>query len=135
MITETLKARFDEKYSKGPEDECWNWQASTAGKGYGQIKIPGTRRQIYAHRLSYLIHLGEIPDGKEVCHTCDNPLCVNPAHLFLGTRKDNAQDMKQKFRSTFGEKNARAKLTEKDVIKILEIHLLLCISQRKRIGE
>lgn len=118
MIDKSLKERFETKYLKGSKQECWNWTASTAGNGYGQIKLTKKRRQEYAHRVSYLLHHGEIADDLEVCHTCDNPLCVNPSHLFLGTRKDNAQDMKSKFRSTYGEKNARALLTEEDVRRI-----------------
>lgn len=113
-----LIERFNSKYIKDVSG-CWLWTASVAGKGYGQIKLPGQRKQMYAHRLSYLIHKGEDPGNKQVCHTCDNPRCVNPEHLFLGTASDNLKDMKSKGRSTFGEKNARAKLTESDVKQII----------------
>lgn len=112
---ELVKKRFNEKWSVNRATGCWEWMASCAGKGYGQMKIPGTRRQDYAHRISYRIHVGEIPKGKSVLHRCDNPKCVNPAHLFLGTAKDNAQDMKKKGRHLPGEANSGAILSEKDV--------------------
>lgn len=121
MINLELIVRFHEKWKLAEEGKCWEWSASKAGRGYGQIKIPGTRKQIYAHRLSYMIHKGEIAEGMEVCHTCDNPGCVNPLHLFLGTSKDNAQDMKSKDRHLKGAKNKKAKL---DDDKVREIHKL-----------
>ncbi len=115
---DVLKKRFDQKWSLNKETGCWDWTASCAGKGYGQIKIPGTRKQDYAHRVSYRINIGEIPEGKYVLHRCDNPKCVNPAHLFLGNAKDNAQDMRDKGRHLPGEANTEAVLTAKDVIAI-----------------
>lgn len=121
MIPDVLIERFYEKFEKDSETGCWNWTASTAGKGYGQIKIPKTRKQMYAHRLSYIINSGEIPDGMEVCHTCDNMRCVNPDHLFLGTQSDNLGDMKAKGRHLYGERNTEAKLTEKQVEGIHEM--------------
>jgi hypothetical protein len=118
MIPKTLIERFNAKWRDDPETGCWIWTASTAGKGYGQIKIPGTRRQVYAHQLSWKIHRGPIPADLLVCHECDTPRCVNPAHLFLGTSGDNLQDMAAKDRHLRGERNAKAKLTEADVLRI-----------------
>lgn len=118
MFDPKFVARFSEKYLKDKDSGCWNWTASLAGKGYGQIKLPGQRRQIYAHRASYIIHLGEIPDGKNVLHKCDNPKCVNPDHLWIGTQKENLQDMKGKDRHLRGERNNQSMLTEKDVMSI-----------------
>ena len=97
-ISIELIQRFHEKWELDISTGCWNWIAATAGRGYGQLKIPGTRKQIYAHRLSYLIHYGKLDDAMFVCHACDNPSCVKPGHLFLGTSKDNLQDMKLKDR-------------------------------------
>jgi len=113
-----IVVRFHEKWEFQRDTKCWIWTASTAGKGYGQIKIPGTRKQIYAHRLSYLIHCGEIPKGMHVCRVCDTPKCVKPTHLFLGSCEENLQDMKVKDRHLKGVKNKRAKLTDEKVMRI-----------------
>jgi len=116
-----LVERFHEKWVLNKETGCWEWIASLAGRGYGQIKCPGERQNIYAHRLSWRIHFGEIPEGMYVCHACDNPKCVRPSHLFLGTSEDNHRDMKAKDRHLRGSRNAVAKLTEE---KVRQIHRL-----------
>lgn len=116
-----LRQRFEAKWKRDPQSGCWLWTASTAGKGYGQLRIPGTRRNVYAHRFSYELYRGAIPPGMQLLHSCDNPRCVNPDHLSIGTCKENLQDMKEKDRSTFGERNQRAVLskTQVEAIKIL----------------
>jgi hypothetical protein len=121
IVTIEVVERFHEKWELNKENGCWEWIAATAGAGYGEMKIPGTRKQIYAHRLSYLIHYGEIPEGMMACHTCDNPKCVKPSHLFLGSCEDNLQDMKAKDRHLRGSRNKKAKLTEE---KVRHIHRL-----------
>lgn len=102
-------ARFWSKVNKGLRpDDCWIW---TAGKsnGYGIFRV-GDNKTISAHRYSYILHNGKEPGSLFVCHRCDNPSCVNPDHLFLGTQGDNIQDMidKGRFRHAVGEKIGHA---------------------------
>lgn len=93
---------------------CWLWTASVSNH-YGRFSIG--KQTAYAHRFSYELANGAIPAGFYVCHTCDNPLCVNPAHLFLGTHQDNMDDRNNKGRMARGITN-RAKLTESNVLDI-----------------
>ena len=104
-------------------DGCWEWMGNTRN-GYGRTTVgsrtDGTRKTVSVHRLSYELHYGEIPNGMEVCHKCDNRRCIRPSHLFLGTRQDNIDDREQKGRNNppKGERHAKAKLTEADVLTI-----------------
>jgi hypothetical protein len=118
-IKPITKDRIEEKVEKIPEAGCWIWMGSTQVCGYGEIL--SSNRKMLAHRASYEVFIGPIPKGMYVCHACDNVYCVNPNHLFLGTQKQNMQDMVAKGRSTKGEKNARAKLTEEQVKQIREM--------------
>lgn len=107
-----LAERFWEKVDIRSEDDCWLWQACGISNGYGTIfigKNPQTRRgvYVYAHRLSWELAYGAIPDGLYVCHTCDVPACVNPQHLFLGTAADNTEDMLRKGRANRSPVHAR----------------------------
>lgn len=113
-MSDIIKQRFNAKWRKD-KSGCWIWTASTAGKGYGQFRLPGTRKNVYAHRMSWELRNGPVPAGKLVCHECDNPICVNPAHLFLGDAEINLKDMAAKGRHLYGERNAQAKLTERKV--------------------
>lgn len=110
-----VEVRFWRYVAKGPG--CWLWQAACADFGYGLIGSSG--HMLRAHRLSWEIHHGPIPEGMFVCHRCDVPACVRPDHLFLGTHTDNMRDMIRKGRhrgavaieTYLGERNGRSKLT------------------------
>ena len=120
-MNDTFPTRFHAKYKRGDSDECWNWIGSKVPGGYGQIKAGGRYgKMLSAHRSAWEIAFGPIPEGLQVLHDCDNPGCVNPNHLTLGTTADNMKDMHQKGRaaSQRGSCNGAAKLTEDQVLKI-----------------
>lgn len=87
------------KIDKQSPDQCWLWKGSTNQGGYGLhvIKIGGKKRLLVAHKLVYILFNGSVPDKLQVCHSCDNSPCCNPFHLWLGTAKENMQDMHLKF--------------------------------------
>ena len=107
----TPQERFEEKFTKA--DGCWEWTACRDKWGYGRLQF--SEKMQGAHRVAYQLYVGEIPDGLCVLHHCDNPSCVRPDHLFLGTNDDNVRDRDGKGRGAIGEKNGSAKLTEEQV--------------------
>lgn len=121
-----ISDRFWPKVRKGSQDDCWLWQGGTTKRGYGVIGGDGKGpRQLMASRVAWELTHGPIIDGLFVCHDCpdgDNPLCVNPAHLFLGTQQDNMDDKVKKGRQRKGEGVPSSKLKESDVIRIKDIH-------------
>lgn len=122
MADKSVIDRFWPKVEKGPD--CWDWTGSRDSSGYGNMGIgsrtDGTRATISTHRLSWEIHVGPIPKNLHVLHECDNPSCVRPSHLWLGTHKENVEDSRLKGRRNrpIGEKNGRVKLNEADVLAI-----------------
>lgn len=102
---------------KGPDD-CWEWKGSCYEFGHGQATLLGTGKQTRAHRIAYAWVNGEIPDGLQVHHTCDNPPCCNPEHLWVGTQADNMRDMANKNRSA-RVGGRRRKLSEEEALAML----------------
>jgi hypothetical protein len=115
--------RFNKQHTKDGPNGCWEWTACVDRDGYGKFRgMVGTVAYNKAHRFSWAHHTqSEIAPGMMVCHSCDNPRCVNPAHLWLGEAKENVRDMHAKGRAYFqgGSLSHAAKLTESDVLNIL----------------
>lgn len=113
-----LAARFWDKVNKRGPNDCWEWRAYRDRDGYGHIRLDDdAHTDAGAHRVSYELAFGPIPEGMMVCHHCDNPPCVNPAHLFLGENSDNMRDRSAKGRKAgpVGAAHHNAKLTEDQV--------------------
>jgi hypothetical protein len=130
-LGKTTTERFWSKVKK--TRSCWLWLGAKSPSGHGQISISG--KMVGAHRFSYELHNGSIPKGIGyygtcVCHSCDNPQCVNPKHLWTGTQRENLDDMVNKGRIK-GERHPRAKLTQRQVDKIRKLYSTGKYTQRK----
>lgn len=119
MAKQSIQSRFESKVTLVPFCECHLWTAATTDFGYGKLS-DGKKSWLHAHRVSYQLYKGEVPDDKCVLHTCDNPACVNPEHLYLGSYKDNAADRENRKRGNHpkGTKHHKNVLLQSQVYEI-----------------
>ena len=99
-MPETIEERYFNSFNRREDGQCWEWCKNKTENGYGKFSVK--HKSIGAHRFGYELMFGKIPYGKYVCHLCDNPPCQNPKHWFLGTPKENSQDMVRKGRAKNG---------------------------------
>jgi len=130
LVDRSARQRFWGKVDEQSKDECWEWKGGKYPNGYGRFWLRGVG--VGAHRIAYLINTGIDPVGLVVCHKCDNPSCVNPDHLFLGTYSDNTRDMIKKGRwspappenrnPVQGDRHYRSKFTDDDIRDIRKFY-------------
>lgn len=123
-LAERLWVKVDKSPGLGPLGDCWEWRGYVHPVGYGQLSLDATGKKTNTNRAAYIVTHGDIPDGLWVLHRCDNRLCCNPDHLWLGTPKDNTQDMiakgrrRKAFQVVRGEDVRNAKITE-DIVRAI----------------
>ena len=135
-----LAERFWEKVIKGAhESSCWSWDGAKTGFGYGVIGTGIAKRMDGAHRVSWQLHYGDIPAGSLICHTCDNPECCNPLHLFVGSYSDNMQDCKAKGRFSKppiskrkGVLHPMCRFSENEILQLRKAYRALPLSKSGR---
>lgn len=132
-ISDKIAENFKNKYQK-IDNGCWEWQRALDGGGYGILKN-SQKRNFKAHRVAYYLAYGDFNERLLVLHKCDNPKCVNPDHLFLGTNKDNTRDMLNKNRHCFGERQHKSKLNEIQVLSIRDKFERLCAEIKNNLAD
>lgn len=118
---------FNKSVDKSNLEGCWIWTGYKMKSGHGQYSFNGDN--VYTHRFAYLTVNPNFDQTLQVCHKCDNPSCVNPSHMFLGTQSDNSKDMVSKKRYAVGQAVGGA-LSEEDVLKIIEMYKTGLYKQR-----
>ena len=113
-----LEARFWAKVDRRGPNECWPWKGTRLPTGYGTLWVNEKQAKDYTHRIAWSIENGPIPAGMFACHSCDNPPCCNPAHIFVAPPAGNSADRNQKGRTSRGETHGTAKLSDADVASI-----------------
>lgn len=113
-----IESRLLDSVRRSPRG-CWEWTGSLDKDGYGAWRIPGFAQ--LAHRVAFRLFCSDFSEGRCVCHTCDNPRCCNPTHLFIGSDLDNARDRDRKGRGPRGERNHFATLTPSEVLRIRDL--------------
>ncbi len=116
-----MRKRFELHFKKLGKNDCWLWESCRTRQGYGQFRV--NNKMLRAHRVAYEMYRGKISQGLCVCHSCDNPSCVNPNHLWTGKHQDNMDDKTMKGRGVrpplvAGEKHGMSKLTENNILEI-----------------
>lgn len=131
-LTQKQISRFWSYVKK--KDGCWLWQASLQKTGYGQwgYCVNTVRKMFYAHRVSYELTYGPIPEGKYICHKCDNRRCCNPEHLYAGSGSDNMRDMRQRKRGAGrGGAVTNAKLLPSEVMRLRKLYATTAITMKE----
>jgi hypothetical protein len=124
--------RFWSRVDKTGKGGCWIWRGYVNKKGYGMFSsYTGSESGGMCHRISWYLINGKIPDNLCVLHKCDNPPCVNPGHLFLGTKTDNNRDAREKLRHQFGQYHHRAKFSHAQVLALRSYHIETGIGYRR----
>ena len=125
---------FWNNVKKSGPDDCWEWQRGKNEKGYGLLTLTGVKHTQKAHRVAWMLTYGPIQPGVHVLHTCDNPGCCNPYHLFTGTNLDNVKDKMAKGRMQKGEKTSKAKLTE-DMVRAIRLEYIETQTSCEKLAE